>query len=441
MTREQALSAIELAYRTPVTVTYAGENVGPLLPESIELRMDMEATAENLDEALASTSGPEAFIRYLVDTLLQRDPETADVNAVVNYSRERLDAFLDRAAQRYDHGPLQPVPLPDAGTFRPAMPGTSLNQDASLPLLIEAVLAADRAERQVALVVETEPAPEAPVTILAEALNAALADFTGVAGIYARDLSTGQELCINCEVAFAGLSTMKVAIALELYRISETPLPTRSASLLRNMLTESDNTSANQLLAEIGSTDPYSGALRVTDFVAGLGLASTYLAAPYDLKEGAVPVERVTPANSRTDISTDPDPYIQTTPMEMGLLLESVYHCAHGGGILRLLYPQALPPSECEELLAWMALNSGNSLLGEGMPAGTLVAHKHGYRGDTHADVAIVYGTRVDFVLVTFLYQPEWLVWEESVPTFARIGGLTYRFYNGDPALAAGSSP
>jgi len=46
--------------------------------------------------------------------------------------------------------------------------------------------------------------------------------------------------------------------------------------------------------------------------------------------------------------------------------------------------------------------------------------------------VALVYGTETDFVLVVFMYQPEWLVWEQSVPTFTRIGELTYRFFNGE---------
>jgi len=79
-----------------------------------------------------------------------------------------------------------------------------------------------------------------------------------------------------------------------------------------------------------------------------------------------------------------------------------------------------------------MEHNRINSLLSAGMPPGTIVAHKHGWRGDTHADVSLVYGTQTDFILVTFLYQPEWLVWEESVPTFSKIGELTYRFYDGD---------
>lgn len=431
MTRDQALAAVEQAYTVPVSVTYAGEPIPALLPEIIELRVDMEATAENLDEATATQASADAFLQHLERRFRREEAERIEVNAVVLYSRERVDAFLERTAQKYDHGPLQPVALPDSGTFRPAAQGTQLNIDASVPLLIDAILTAEPADRHVELVVETEPAPEAAMGILSDAIAATLRDFGGVPGIFVKDLSTGRELCMNCDVAFAGLSTLKIGIAIEVYRNQELPLSTELATLMKNMLTESDNASANQLLASVGATSPYSGAAQLNDLLWSVGLRSSYLAAPYDLQENVPVPQIVTPANARTDISTNPDPYIQTTPMEAGILLESIYQCSRGGGPLRALYSQALTPAECEETLAWMERNEIHSLLAGGMPSGSRVAHKHGWRGDTHADVAIVYGPQTDFVLAVFLYQPEWLVWEESVPTFSRIGELAYRFFNG----------
>jgi hypothetical protein len=437
MTREQALLAIEQAYTVPITVTYNGETIAPLLPEMIELRLDMEATAENLDEAITTGATPQDFVRYVVGQMLQQEPVTTEVNAVVLYSRERVNAFLERVAQKYDRPPMDPVALPEAGTFRPAMEGTQLNIDSSIPLLIDAILAADPDDRQIALVVDIEAPPQASVDILEQALINSLGDFGGVPGIFVKNLNTGQELCLNCDVAYAGLSTLKVGIALETYRLYDNPLDPELGSLMRSMMTESDNTAANLLLSEIGSGNPYSGALQVTDFLWSLGLGNTYLVAPYDLKEGAPTPDIVTAANSRTDVTTEPDPYIQTTPMEAGLLMESIHQCSHGGGSLRALYPTELAPIECEELLAWMERNEINSLLGDSMPPDARVIHKHGWRGDTHADVSLVYGPKSDMVLVAFLYQPEWLVWEESVPTFSEIGRLTYRFFNGQPQALA----
>jgi hypothetical protein len=206
----------------------------------------------------------------------------------------------------------------------------------------------------------------------------------------------------------------------------------KETTLLDGMLTESNNASANLLLAEIGSGNPYSGALQTTDFFWSLGLLNTFIAVPYDLKEDLPDPKIVTPANSRPEPFTDPDPYLQTTPKDMGLLLEGVYYCTKGGGFLRLLYPHELEPRECEELLAWMESKNNNSLLGGSMPESAVVMHKHGWRDNVHADTALVYGEKADFVLTAFLYQPEWFVWEESVPTFGTIGQLAYRFYNGD---------
>ncbi len=236
---------------------------------------------------------------------------------------------------------------------------------------------------------------------------------------------------------------MKIGIALEYYRKQEAPLSTETASLVNEMLVGSDNGAANELLGEIGAGDPYTGAQQVTDFFGSLGLENTFLAAPYDLTGDQPPPGIVTEANARTDVTTDPDPFIQTTPLEMGILLESLYQCSQGGGCLRALYPRAVTPAKCQEIVFWMEQDQQRSLLGGGMPAGSRIAHKYGFRGDTHADVAIVYGPRTDFVLVAFLYQPEWLEWEDSVPAFTAIGQLTYRFFDGEPmaSLASGSTP
>ena len=435
MSRDQVLNELQISYTFPVSLTYAGQPIAPLLPEMIELHLDLPATIENLDEAVQTDNPVQQFFTYIVDQLLGREPEAIEVNAVVSYSRERVNTFLTRIAQKYDHPPQPAVPLPESGTFRPPISGSKLDVEASLPPLIEAILALHPEDRFVDLFVVIEPAPEPSSDILAVALQTSLADFTntgGIAGIYARDLRSGQEMCINCDTAYAGLSILKIGIALDLYVIHDEILGQEQEDLLSGMLIESDNASANLILAEIGSGNPYSGALTVTDLFWSLGLQNTYISVPYDLKEGIAEPGIVTPANSRLEPYTDPDPYIQTTPKDMGLLLEGLYQCTKGGGFLRLLYPHELEPRECEELLSWLEGNGDSSLLGGSMPEGTVIMHKHGWRDNVHADATLVYGHQADFVLTAFLYQPEWFVWEESVPTFGTIGQLTYRFYNGE---------
>ena len=152
------------------------------------------------------------------------------------------------------------------------------------------------------------------------------------------------------------------------------------------------------------------------------------MATPYE--EVIIPPTIVTPANSRTDITTKPDPYMQTTPLDAGLLLEMIYQCSHGGGALMVAYPGDLAIDECNQMIEWMSTNRIDSLVEAGVPVGTRVAHKHGFTGDTHADAALVFSPGGDFVLVVFLYHPQWLEWEESAPLIADIATATYNYFN-----------
>jgi beta-lactamase class A len=437
-TREQALEKLTKTYTDPITVYYREQKI-ILVPEMVELTLDIERTAENLDQVILAQGGVEGFIKYAIGRVRGEETEVQEIHPVLSYSRERIDSFLERVAQQHDHPPLEPVPLPEAETFRPPQPGTTLDIDASRPRLIQTLLSP--VEDEVELVVEMEPIPPASMEFLREALDARLSNFTGIAGIFVKDLETGRELCYNCNVAYAAVSTLKIGIVPVLYRELDTAPDGEMAQYIRATLAESDNGATNQLLAEIGAGNPYSGAVEVTNFLQELGMNNTFMAVPYDMKEGIADPNIQTPANSRTDLNTEPDPYIQTTPLEMGLLLEGLVQCVKDGGNLRLLYPESLTPQECQTTLSLLEQNEINTLLRAGMPEGTRMAHKHGWTGDTHADVAVVYSADATFILSVFLYQPEWLVWEESAPTFADIGQLTYRFFNPNTPLTEDIQP
>jgi len=177
----------------------------------------------------------------------------------------------------------------------------------------------------------------------------------------------------------------------------------------------------------IGGGDSYQGVENLTASMNYLGLLDTFVAAPYD-EESAVAI--VTAANSRTDITTHPDPQMQTTPLDMGLLLEMIYQCSQGGGALLAAYPDSLTVDECDQMVEWMSMNRIDSLVEAGVPVGTRVAHKQGFTGDTHADAALVFSPGGDFALVVFLYRPQWLEWDESAPLIADIATATYNYFN-----------
>jgi hypothetical protein len=237
-------------------------------------------------------------------------------------------------------------------------------------------------------------------------------------------------LKINAGVAYAGLSVLKIAVLEEAYRHLDPPLdPEVTDWVSDTMGVTSSNFKANLLLQDvIGNDDGYQGVENLTASMHYLGLINTFMATPYD--EVVIPPTIVTPANSRTDITTEPDPYMQTTPLDIGLLLEMIYQCSHGGGALMVAYPGDLTADECNQMVEWMSRNRTDSLIEAGVPAGTRVAHKHGFTGDTHADAALVYSPGGDFVLVVFLYQPQWLEWEESAPLIADIATATYNYFN-----------
>jgi hypothetical protein len=146
----------------------------------------------------------------------------------------------------------------------------------------------------------------------------------------------------------------------------------------------------------------------------------------------------VTPANSRTDLTTEPDPYMQTTPLDAGRLLEMVYYLSKGGGTLPAAYPGQLTAEEGQAMLDLMLQNHEAILLEGGLPPEARLAHKHGYVADTHADAAIVLtpdgdGDDVDaLVLAVFIYYEQGWLGQHSLPLFADIARASYNYYHVD---------
>ncbi len=429
MTREQALRAIALAYTTPVTVHYESE-VTLLLPAMVDLTLDVEATANNLDAALATRADASGFFRYVTDRALMREPEALRVSAVVSYSRARVDAFLARIAQRYDQAPQSAVPLPEAGTFRPPRVGTTLLVDDSRSELISAILAAAPDERQVRLVVEVEPAPAASVELLRDALNTSFQTVGAIGGVFVKDLRGGQEFCLHCQAAYSEVGLLKVGAAMTLYRALDEPLAPQARQLISGTLLRADHTVADQLLAHIGAGDPYSGAAQVTDFLWGMGLRNSFLLAPYVARDAVELPAIDTSATPLAGAEAGLALYAQTTPTEMGLLMESLYQCDRGGGMLHVIYAQEISAEACAALLAWMAQSP--SWLGTRVMEST-VASRVGWGEGTYAEAAVMYGTYTDVAVVVFLYHPTWLTPDAGAETFATVGRLVYGFFNGAP--------
>ena len=361
--------------------------------------------------------------------MLSRPLGPVDVPVAVSYNDEQLDGLLARLAGQYDHPPQEAVPLPETLSFRPSQPGYQMDYDASRERVSNGLTSA--VEHQVQLVVDTEEAPPPTNAVLAQMIETLLEDHEGlVAGVFVKDLQTGDELALNAEVAYDGPGVLKIAIVEQTYHALDMPLSPQVIDWLSDTMGVTDsNEAANLLLQDaIGGGDGYQGAEKVSSAMRYLGLVNTFMAAPYDAE--AVHVTISTPANSRTDITTNPEPHMQTTPLDAGLLLEMIYQCSAGGGPLAVAFSDEVTAAECNEMIELMSRNRIDSFIEVGVPAETQVAHKQGINADTHADAGIVYGPSRDFVLVVFLHRPTWLPWEESAPLISDIATATYNYFN-----------
>ena len=178
----------------------------------------------------------------------------------------------------------------------------------------------------------------------------------------------------------------------------------------------------------------------VNESLRKLGLTNTFMATPYD-RQYKTPPHVVTEANSRTDLNTAPDPYMQTTPRDMGTMLAMIVECSEGKGALLAAYPDQFKPEECKDVLDFMALNEVDELIVGGLPKGAKAIHKHGYVADTHGDVAAIWGPQGPYILSVFLYSPGWLMWDLSNPTMKDLSTAAWNYFSESAGAQATPTP
>ncbi|NPA91526.1 MAG: hypothetical protein GXO55_08775 [Chloroflexi bacterium] len=425
---EEQLNAI---FATPVAVYYEKERL-ILNPEDIGFRVKTRVMIGQ-----ARTMGTPFYVaKAFLASLLGYSLPPQDVPLLVEWDPQKLDAWLDEVAQRHDRPARPPqVMMTTEKTFdwRPGAPGKQLDKSASIPQIIAAFKQVGDA-RVAHLVIREEPPPRPDIHVLQTALQKRLDHFPGIASLFLRVLETGEEVDIHGDdVAYSGMSTMKIPILLTVYKELDHLPRGELRSWMRETITSTTgagNYTANRVLRFLGQGDPVRGAEKVTAFLRELGFRNSFIIAPYDWR-GPPPRQVKTPANQNPKITTYPDPLVQTTAKEIGLILEMVVECSEGKGTLLAAYPDEFTPEECADLLDTLAQNPvRDALLPGGLPEGVRYVHKHGYAPDTHGDVAAIWGPEGPYVLVLFLSTPnQWLVWDLSNPTFEDISRLVWEFF------------
>ncbi len=125
---------------------------------------------------------------------------------------------------------------------------------------------------------------------LGRAIDDYLSSFPGFAAVYVRDIGTGEEAHVDDEVAFSGMSTLKIGIVSAVMQQIDGITPDNQASReigqwIDFALGESNNFAANLLLKQLGDGDIATGARRFTDFMRQLGFESTYMQSGYDVAD------------------------------------------------------------------------------------------------------------------------------------------------------------
>lgn len=437
--RQQAAQRILEAYATPVVLHY-GDAVIHLNPSVVDFQLDTETMLAAGDVQRTQ----QVFWQGFWDFLWNRSSTPAEVPLHATYSEARLRIYLEEEiAKRYDKPPESATPIIGTVNFQSGKSGTTLDIDGSI-LLIENALKS-LTNREVTLPLkQTEPnrpALQNLQVLLKQTID--LANFDGLAGIYLLDLQNiqeihfayqqGNEIPVQPDIAFTASSIMKVPILVSVFRrLGENP-DQETIKLMQDMIDKSGNEAADWLMDRVIADN--RSPLIVSEDMKKLGLVNTFLAGYF--YEGAPLLAVVeTPANQRTDINTDPDPYSQTTPSDIGMLLEDIYQCATAnGGALMAAFPGEITQAECQQMIDFLALNKIGVLIEAGVPDGTKVAHKHGWVStngiiNTIGDAGIVYTPGGNYILVVFLHHPEQLVWDPASKLLADLSRAVYNYFN-----------
>lgn len=442
MTHDQARIALTSAYMEAPVKIYHQEESFDLLPSQAEFKLDFETMLANADRERLSQDFWSGFWGFLWGRPIEVQP--VELRASLN--REALRNVLEGIKSLIDLPAQPPQPVPGSMSFQYGTAGTSVNIEDSFTD-IEAAFNRPNM-REARLIVEPKD-PERPninllSRLLVNRLQVFEQDTGGMAAVFIMDLATGNEVNINSDVPITAIDLMRVPIVVETYNsLNQLPSLSQRQLISDTLILNPDNTSANELLGFIGGADgPYKGAELVTNSMQRLGLANTFIMAPYD---GLMPTGKQTPktpANSVEGLRTAPGPLMQTTAEDIGTLLSMLYYCATGqGGAIVAAFPSTDWQGKCLEILDYMERNKIGSLIEEGIPSNVTLVHRHGWTGDTHVDAGIVFSPGGDYVIVEILYKPQWLEWEISAPLIADVSRAAYNYFNFDsPFLGATSA-
>lgn len=441
LTYEEASERLVQVYLAPIELRYQ-ESRMLVRPASLGFSLKIENMLAAADKQRVAESFWSGFWKYLWNKPIS----SKDIPLDAVYDDARVSAYLkNEIAIRYDIPATPPMPVPGESVFYPGVSGTEMDYDLSLQRINAAL--ASSSERVVNLEIRQTRAPTPSIRLLEIMLKDIIdaSSFDGLVELYLKDLQTGLVLHfthsrvgdedIPVNVAYSAWSTIKIPVLISAFRRLSSPYDETVLKLMEQMVERSDNDSTDALAkVVIGST---FAPLDVTKDMQALGLTNTFWSRFFML--GSPPLQIFkTPANQRYDYNTEPDPFVQTTPEDLGLLLEDIYFCAKEyGGSLPLAFNGEITQEECQMMVKYLGLNRIGVLIQAGVPANVTVAHKHGWAYEvddgyihTIADAGIVYTPGGDYVLAVFAHHPVQAVFDPVNLLVANLSAAVYNYFN-----------
>lgn len=443
---DQARATVEEAFAQPITLYYQGFPIN-LNPNSVGFRLS--SAAMFAEARAASEAGGGFWERFFLYLLGQAETVVRDIPLIADYQTTALRAELDNIANRYD----QPAEMGgiDVATLTTFSGGSGFEMDMEATLgLIDAALR--RAEnRFVDIPLLEGSGASAGMRTLEQLLKAYLDSQgfiydgqTSVASIYIQDLTTGEEININGDVAFTAASTIKVGILLDYFRVKNGDPSVDDAFILANSLLCSANSSSNLIMQKlIGGEDLFRGIQSVTDTLQYSGANNSYLTAPFVDGSPNQQFDSIAPPETapNPNFNTDPDFFNQTTAEDMGTLFGMIYDCAEHGTGLMTAYPNGeFTQQECRRMIELMSGLELNRLLPAGLPVGTRISHKNGWVGEITGNAGIVFPPNGrDYVISVYIWQDTGATGFQDYirlwPLIEEISRATWNFFSPEQAL------
>ena len=450
LTRDEAIAKWELAYAEPITLYYEnqyGQHPIILNPDSINFRL---SSASMMADALSSGETDGGFwVRFMNYLMRRDDDESRNIAIQADYQANKLQEFIDDVSLRYNQEGGEIGYDTQTLTLFQGGEGYKLDTERALTMIEEALL---RPTNRVVYLPVLGASSGKLYTLnnLKELLIAYLDEqgfiydgISTVASIFIVDLTTGEELNINGDVAFSAASTMKVPIMIDYYRtLSFEPTP-EEAWLMANSLLCSNNSSSNLIMQIIGQDDLFRGIQSVTDTTQFLGARNTFITAPFFLgvegqELGSNPIPETEP-NPRFD--TGADPFNQTTAEDMGVLMNLIYDCAqHNSGLVSAYPAGEFNQKECAQMLEIMSVNNLERLLQGGLPEDTRISHKNGWIFDTVGDAGVVFPLNgQDYIISVFLWeQTDFQDYEKLWPLVEEISRAAWNYFVPESQIITG---